>query len=217
MLSPRSVVLVTIDTLRADALGIYGNRLGVTPRLDRVGREGVVFEQANAASPNTLPSHVSILTGKWPFHHGVRSNDGYALADDQVTLAERVGEKGFATAAEVASIVLARETGVGQGFASFRDTRSPGVARVETPIEMREAADITDSGIRFLEQNRTGPFPSGSTTTIRTIPTPRRIVFGCAPTTRAGPTSLRSPRTGRCVGAPIKARWPTSTSRSLAV
>ena len=167
--APRSVVLVTIDTLRADALGAYGGAEVSTPHLDRLASQGVLFEQAHATSPNTLPSHASILTGQYPFEHGVRSNIGYGLPDEAVSLAERVAEAGYATGAEVAAPVLRRETGISQGFAHFRDTDSPGV-RLQTvaadlpegsgpiPLETRDARDITDAGIDFLERRAGRPF-----------------------------------------------------------
>ena len=165
----RSVVLVTIDTLRADALGIYGGKDVSTPHLDQLAADGVLFEQAHATSPNTLPSHASILTGEYPFEHGVRSNVGYGLPDEAVSLAERVAEAGYATGAEVAASVLRRDTGISQGFAHFRDTDSPGV-KLQTvvaelpqgtqtiPLKTREAAEITDAGIDFIERHADRPF-----------------------------------------------------------
>jgi len=159
--APRSAVLVTVDTLRADVLGAYGGRLGASPNLDRLAEGGVLFEQAHAASSNTLPSHSTLLTGKHPFRHGVRSNIAGQLGAEQITVAERLAEAGFTTAAEVASVVLASHTGIGQGFASFRDTRSPDVAlpepdpslsaEMKLSLSTRNAEDITSRGIEFLE------------------------------------------------------------------
>ncbi len=85
--APWNVILITMDTTRADALGVYGQIRDVTPRIDRVADEGVMFEQVSASSPNTLPSHATILTGKQPFAHGARSNSGYVLSEQNTTLA----------------------------------------------------------------------------------------------------------------------------------
>src|SRR5688572_26416886 len=84
--TPRNVLLVTIDTLRADALGAYGNPSAASPHLDALGQRGVLFEQAQAAVPSTLPSHASILTGLQPYHHRVRENGVNQLAEINVTL-----------------------------------------------------------------------------------------------------------------------------------
>jgi arylsulfatase A-like enzyme len=174
----RSVILVTIDTLRADAIGAYGSQRVHTPVIDRLAAEGVLFEQAQAASPNTLPSHASLLTGLRPFEHGVRSNTSYVLTDRHETLAAHLRKAGFETAAEVAAVVLKRDTGIAQGFEHFRDPESPGVermslagARVEgkaavpdhddhpnVDLYMRGAPDITRSGIEFLQRVGERPY-----------------------------------------------------------
>src|SRR5262247_2371814 len=93
----RNVLLITIDTLRADALGVYGSQTGASPHLDQLARRGVLFEQAHASSPNTLPSHVSILTGLHPYHHRIRENAVSALSELHVTLAKRFSDAGYAT------------------------------------------------------------------------------------------------------------------------
>src|SRR6266850_708270 len=130
----RNVLLITIDTLRADALGAYGSKSGASPHLDGLAKRGVVFEQAHASSPNTLPSHASILTGLQPYHHRVRENGVDKLAEQSVTLAERLRDAGYATGAEVAAIVLNRPTGIAQGFEHFRDIESPGVQRKQIAV-----------------------------------------------------------------------------------
>jgi len=86
--APMNVVIITMDTVRADALGAYGQALPTTPFIDRMAAEGVLFEQCVTSAPNTLPSHATIFTGKQPYAHGVRSNGGYVLAQGNVTLAE---------------------------------------------------------------------------------------------------------------------------------
>src|ERR1700709_384011 len=85
-----NVLVITIDTLRADHVGSYGFKLARTPNLDRLGAEGVLCADAVSAAPITMPSHSTIFTGLYPPAHGVRDNGSYALGDDAVTLAERL-------------------------------------------------------------------------------------------------------------------------------
>ena len=101
-----NVVLITLDTLRADFVGTYGNAQVRTPHLDRLGSEGVVFEQAMTSAPLTLPAHSSIFTGQFPPRHGVRDNGGFFLGPDQVTMAELLSAQGFKTGAAVGSFVI---------------------------------------------------------------------------------------------------------------
>jgi choline-sulfatase len=115
------VILISIDTLRADHLPLYGYRGGSTPTLDRLGREGIVFEDVYSHCPLTLPSHASLLTGTLPVHHGVRDNIGYAVRADERTLAVRFKAGGYATGAAVSAFVLRHQTGIGRGFDFFDD------------------------------------------------------------------------------------------------
>ena len=116
-----NVLLVTLDTTRADHIGCYGFPLAQTPRLDRLAREGVRCANAVTAAPITLPSHSTILTGLYPPAHGVRDNGTYALGDDAVTLAERLKAKGYRTQAFVSALVLNRRYGLAQGFDGYDD------------------------------------------------------------------------------------------------
>ena len=95
------VLLVSIDTLRADRVGAYGDAQALTPALDRVAHEGVLFEVAVAPTPLTLPSHASLLTGLAPPAHGVRGNLGFELPPEVSTLTESLRQAGFGTAAFV--------------------------------------------------------------------------------------------------------------------
>jgi arylsulfatase A-like enzyme/cytochrome c-type biogenesis protein CcmH/NrfG len=115
------VLLVTIDTLRADRLGCYGFGLAQTPAIDRLAAEGVRCADAASAAPITLPAHSSILTGLYPPVHGVRDNGNYALGPEAVTLAERLRASGYRTAAFVSAMVLARRYGLDQGFEVYDD------------------------------------------------------------------------------------------------
>jgi arylsulfatase A-like enzyme/Tfp pilus assembly protein PilF len=124
-----NVVLITLDTTRADRIGAYGYRRGRTPRLDRLASEGVLFERALTAAPTTLPAHTSLLTGRFPFGHGVRNN-GTPLGEQPATLASAFHDRGYATAAFVSAFVLDRRFGLGRGFDEYDDRldAAPGVA-----------------------------------------------------------------------------------------
>ena len=117
----RNVVLISLDTTRADHLGCYGHAGLTTPNIDAVAAEGVLFENVVAPVPLTLPSHVSMLTGTSPPYHGVHDNLSMALRPDVRTLAEVLANEGFATAAVVSGLVLHRIYGLDQGFDSYRD------------------------------------------------------------------------------------------------
>ena len=117
----RHLVLVTIDTLRADRLGCYGNASVSTPHLDGLARQGALAEDATVHVPLTRPSHVSIFTGLYPAEHGVRDNVSPALGAEVPLLAEVLQKAGFATAAFVSSIVVSRQSGLARGFETYSD------------------------------------------------------------------------------------------------
>lgn len=127
--SPPSVLLVTLDTTRADHLGAYGATTGATPQLDALARRGVVFESAYAVAPMTLPAHSSMFTGLLPNRTGVRWNGEQRLApgpDGPPTLAERFRAGGYATAAFVSASVLDHAFGLDRGFATYDDAIGDG-------------------------------------------------------------------------------------------
>ncbi len=163
--APPNVILITIDTLRADALGSYGQALPTSPRIDRMASQGVLFEQTATSVPSTLPSHASILTGKQPYAHGVRANAGYQLTAENVTLAEILRDYGYRTAAEIAAPVIGRRTQLNQGFGQYRDLESFDATPLEITVngepltlQERSATDVTNHGLRFIAQNRGSPF-----------------------------------------------------------
>ncbi len=117
----RNVLLITVDTTRADYLGCYGRPGGHTPNMDRLAREGTLFTRCTTCSPLTLPSHASILTSLYPYAHGARHNGIGRLADSNLTLAEALRAAGFRTQATVASTVLDRKFGTDQGFEVYHD------------------------------------------------------------------------------------------------
>ena len=154
---PQHVVVVTIDTLRADRLGCYGNREVATPNLDRLAREGAIAPDANVPTPITRPSHVSIFTGLYPAQHGIRDNISRALAPDVPTLAEAYKAAGFETAGFVSSIVLSRQSGLGRGFDTFSDQFELGPdahdeARFLDILEKRGDVAVADA-IAWLERH----------------------------------------------------------------
>ena len=118
---PLSVLLVTLDTTRADRLGCYGRAGASTPHLDALAASGVLFRQAYAHVPLTCPSHTSLLTGRLPTRHGVRDNGGYVLAPEIPTVAERFQAAGHRTGAFVSAFVLDRRFGLARGFATYHD------------------------------------------------------------------------------------------------
>src|SRR4051794_18752776 len=124
----QNVLLVTIDTLRADALGCYGGK-AATPAIDRLAAGGVRFDFAHAHAVTTLTSHASILTGTYPFQHGIRDNSGYRLPPNSNTIATRLKAAGYATAAFVGAFPVHSRFGLNQGFEvyddAFGDTRAP--------------------------------------------------------------------------------------------
>jgi arylsulfatase A-like enzyme/Flp pilus assembly protein TadD len=144
----RDVVLVTIDTCRADAVGFGGNTRGTTPHLDAVAADGLVFSFAHGQNVLTLPSHVNILTGLYPFQHGVRDNTGFRLEDRFATAATILRERGYATGAFVAAFPLDSRYGLARGFdvydmlyrqtedsTDFRVQQSPGPAVVSAALD----------------------------------------------------------------------------------
>jgi tetratricopeptide (TPR) repeat protein len=136
---PRSLVLVTIDTLRADRLGAYGGN-ATTPSLDGLAREGARFQNVFAQSPLTLPSHSSILTGTYPTYHGVRDNGRFRLPEEMETLAEILKGQGYQTAAFVGGFPVDSRFGLDQGFDLYND--SLGRSRSRVSFSERRASEV---------------------------------------------------------------------------
>lgn len=113
------IIVVSIDTLRADRLPAYGYAGVRTPAIDALAADGVVFDRAYAHSPQTLPAHAAILTGRLPFETGVRDNVGFTLKAGERSLANMLRDRGYATGAVVSAFALRKTTGIGQGFDFF--------------------------------------------------------------------------------------------------
>lgn len=153
------VVLVTLDTTRADHLGAYGYELAETPVLDRLAAGGILFRDAVSPAPLTLPAHASILTGLDPQHHGVRNNGQYRLEDDHRTLAEILAERGYATAAFVSAFVLDRRYGLAQGFQVYDDRVEPAPGQAFGGLDSQRSAEaVTDAVLQWLD-GRSGNEP----------------------------------------------------------
>jgi arylsulfatase A-like enzyme/Flp pilus assembly protein TadD len=116
-----NLLLVTIDTVRADHVGAWGDRSAETPNLDKLAREGVRFADASSPVPLTAPAHASILTGLLPPHHGLRNNGAEQLADTTPTLATRLSDAGYRTGAFIGAFVLERRFGFSHGFDAYDD------------------------------------------------------------------------------------------------
>lgn len=159
-----NLLLVTLDTTRADRLGCYGARDASTPNLDRIAREGVLAERAVAVAPITLPSHASILTSLFPPRHGVRDNSDFRLPEAVTTLAEHLKAHGYRTAAAVGSYMLSSVFGMAQGFDRYDEPRpahdaSPQGARLRfREILERPASEVTDAALSALGGAGGGPF-----------------------------------------------------------
>ena len=189
----QNILLVTIDTLRADALGCYGGP-AATPALDRLAREGVRFDFAHAHAVVTLPSHASILTGRYPFEHGLRDNSGYRLPAGFRTAATVLKQGGYATAAFVAGFPLHSRFGLNQGFDvyddRFGDTRAP--ADFDMP-ERPATAVVPLARAWIAEQSGGMAGMGGMGRTGGTVEHPAPSTRDTAPSTQHAAPSTRSP------------------------
>ena len=149
------VILVTWDTVRADAVGAGrgpdgGERPSATPRFDRLARTGVAFAKARSPVPITLPAHTSLLSGHWPASHGVRENGRSAVPPGLPLLQEELGRSGYATGAFVSASVLDRRYGLARGFDRYDDAVEPRSRELTVPT--RSAERTVDAALDWLEQ-----------------------------------------------------------------
>lgn len=144
------MIIISIDTLRADRLPLWGYQGVRTPAIDSLAREGVVFRNAWSHAPLTLPSHASMFTGQLPGEHGVRDNLGYRLDAQSATFAEQLSQRGYETAGFVSAWVLRGESGISRGFGLWDDSveHQPGTAAGEL---QRAGTATTDAAIRWLD------------------------------------------------------------------
>jgi arylsulfatase A-like enzyme/Tfp pilus assembly protein PilF len=147
-----SILLITLDTTRADHLEPYGAENVETPALARLADNGVVFEHAVATTPVTAPSHASLLTGLYPPRHGVRNNSTHYLPEEVPTLAEWLSEAGYRTAAFVSTVILERRYGLDQGFEVYDDEIRSSAAGQERRMTVERPAGATaDRALAWLD------------------------------------------------------------------
>ena len=152
-----NVLLITMDTTRANRLGCYGYQRAKTPNLDRLAAKGVEFLNVYCQVPLTTPSHCSILTGTYPLYHQVRNNGAYVLSAELTTLAEVLDDKGFATAAFVSSFTVDSRFGLDQGFEIYDDKFAEAQA-FKAPNSERKAEKTFEAFSRWLDRNQARPF-----------------------------------------------------------
>ena len=161
--APPNILLVTIDTWRADRL-----QPSLTPNLSALARSGAMFTNARAAAPLTLPSHTTLLTGLLPPVHGVREN-GNVLNETHTTIARLLKDRGYQTAAFVGAFVLDRRFGLARGFDTYDDKIPRNPNATEKLDAERSAAAVIDAALAWFSAPSTQhPFLSGSTSTIPT-------------------------------------------------
>lgn len=155
--TPPDVVLVTVDTLRADALGFAGNRRAATPVLDRLAAAGRVFTNAHAHNVVTLPSHANLLTGLYPYQHGIRDNTGFRLDASVPTLATVLRGAGYATAAFVGAYPLDSEFGLDTGFQVYDDRYTRGSEAGEFQFPERRGDQVVEAALAWWKKTTGKP------------------------------------------------------------
>ena len=152
-----NLILVTLDTTRADHLGCYGHESALTPTLDKLAEQGTLFERAYTPAPFTLPAHASIHTGLYPFKHGLFNNGMSTLNNSIPTLADTLAHSGYATGAFVASVVLSRRYGLNRGFAIYDDAVPP-KDKDSHGYPQRRANQVVDTALPWLTEHAEHPF-----------------------------------------------------------
>ena len=156
-----NVLLITLDTTRADRLGCYGRASAMTPTLDGLAKSGTRFTRAFCNVPLTLPSHSTILTGLYPPEHGSRLNGILAISKDAPTLAELLAARGYQTAAFVAAVVLDARFGLNRGFGTYDDYKVPGPIDPQDEmalIRYRRGDEVADATLAWLKARPRKPF-----------------------------------------------------------
>lgn len=155
---PPNVLLITLDTVRADRIGAYGYAKAATPALDRLAREGVRFADATTQAPLTGPAHAALLTGRYPARLGVRDNATTPLPTDADTLAERLKAKGYRTGGFVGAFILGPEYGFAQGFDAFDATFAQFTSGSKLQAQ-RRGGEVADAAVKWLRADAGGkPF-----------------------------------------------------------
>ena len=155
-----NVLLITIDTLRADHVGSYGYKEAQTAAIDTIAARGLRFAHATTVAPLTLPAHASLMTGTFPWYHRVRDNGGFYLSDDQETLAKVLRTRGYRTGGFVAAFVLDHRWGIGQGFDRYYDDFDLAKYRLDVGLDavQRPASEVVSKALAWLDQDAEQPF-----------------------------------------------------------
>jgi arylsulfatase A-like enzyme len=155
-----NVLLITVDTLRADHVGSYGYAGAQTPAIDALAARGLRFTQATTVAPLTLPAHSSLMTGTFPAFHGVRDNGGFYLPDDVPTLATLMRARGYRTGGFVSAFVLDHRWGIARGFDRYYDDFDLARYRVDAGLDavQRPGSEVVAHAIDWLDQDRSRPF-----------------------------------------------------------
>ena len=157
--SALNLVVITLDTTRADRLGAYGYANAGTPNFDALAQDGVLFDHASTAAPITLPAHSSIFTGRFPPQHGVRDNGGYFLNEKEQTLAETLKARGYATGGFIAAYVLDSKWGINQGFDTYVDDFDLSKFKVFSMGNIqRPGNEVVDRALPWIDEHRAAPF-----------------------------------------------------------
>ena len=155
------MILITIDTLRADHVGYSGNRDVQTPNIDELAKKGLVFHEVYTPVPITLPAHASLFTGNYPPEHGVRDNGHFSLRPENKTIAEIFKNRGYQTGAVTGPYVLHRKFGLSQGFEFYEDNFEQ-KKKLTTSYAERDAGSVNEIVFRYLKKRKKEPFFSGS-------------------------------------------------------
>lgn len=152
-----NLLVITLDTTRADHLGAYGHHTAQTPHIDFLAQNGVMFTRCYSPAPLTLAAHTSLFTGKYPPAHHVRDNGNYVLSDREVTLAGLMREKGYSTFAVIASYVLSGKFGLNRGFDVYDDSLNPRMLYNTIESEIT-ASDVYSKYVQWFEKNHDRKF-----------------------------------------------------------
>lgn len=151
------VILISIDTLRSDHLPVYGYKGVATPAIDAFRRDSILYKRAYSHCPLTVPSHATVMTGRLPAETGLRDNTGYKLSTHNVTLAELLNKRGYATAAAVSAFVLRKGSGLETGFASYDDAVEGQRSNVSLAALQRDGANTVTAAEKWLTANSGKP------------------------------------------------------------
>jgi arylsulfatase A-like enzyme/Flp pilus assembly protein TadD len=154
---PTHVLLITVDTLRADAIGAYGDKGGATPHLDRLAAAGVRFDRAHAHNVVTLPSHANILSGRYPIDHGVRDNAGFRFPASLDTAATILKSRGYRTGAFISAFPLDSRFGLARGFDVYDDGFVDATPRPAFLEQERKGSETVGRAVKWRQAQGSEP------------------------------------------------------------